>query len=222
MLLRSSIFTLLVCTLSAQTADEVLSRMNRGGSSFQGMNAKLRWTDHTKVINEDSTQSGTVRMKKGKKEVAGLIDYTQPDPKTILLRDNKVQIFYPKIKTVQIYDLGKRGDQLYQFLLLGFGTTADDLRKNYEVTVGGQENLAGRKTIRLVLVPRSKEAKDYLTRIELWIPEDSPYPMQEKLHHKSGDYTLIAYSDLQINPPLADKDLELQLPQGVKKEYPQK
>lgn len=206
----------------AESAEEALARMNKGAATFQAMTAKLRWVDHTKVINEDTVQSGTVRMRKASKEVAGWIDYKEPDAKTILLKNRQVQIFYPKIKTVQIYDLGKRGDQLYQFLLLGFGTTADELRKNYEIRAAGSDTVQGRKTTRLELIPKAKEAKDYLTRIELWIPEDSPYPLQEKLHHKSGDYTLISYTDLQINPPLADKDMELQLPPGVKKEYPQK
>src|SRR5262249_43578940 len=134
----------------------------------------------------------------------------------------EVQIFYPKMKTVQIWDLGRQGDQFFQFVLLGFGTTSGDLRKNYTVRVVGSEQVGDKKSTKLELKPKTKQVQEYLTMIELWIPEDSGYPVQEILYQKSGDTTTIRYSQQQFNAPMADKQLAIELPAGVKKEYPQK
>lgn len=200
----------------------VLARIDTGAPSFASMAAKVTWTEYTAVIKETTESSGTLKLKRVKTKVRGLIEYTQPDVKTVVLRDKEVWIFLPKINTVQIYELGKQGDQLYQFLLLGFGTSAAELQKNYSIKLMGVETIGGAKAYRLELTPKSGEARNYLTRIELWIPENSPHPVQEKLHQKSGDTILIRYAEQQFNSGLADAALEPKLPAGVKKEYPGK
>jgi hypothetical protein len=60
-------------------------------------------------------------------------------------------------------------------------------------------------------------------KLELWIPvEGDPYPLREKNIEPSRDYRLVTYSELKINPPLQPNALQLNLPQGVKIEYPGK
>ncbi|MBX9601829.1 MAG: outer-membrane lipoprotein carrier protein LolA [Bryobacteraceae bacterium] len=201
---------------------EVLARMDKVAPGFESMAAKFKWTEYTSVIKETNESSGEIRFKRIKNKVRGLIDYTQPDAKTVMLADQQVWIHLPKIKTAQIYDLGKQGDQLYQFLLLGFGTSSASLRKNWDVKLAGSDTVAGHKTSRLELIPKSGEARNYLSRVELWIPENGSYPLQEKLHQKSGDYILISYSAQQFNTGMPDGSLDLKLPPGTKKEYPQK
>jgi outer membrane lipoprotein-sorting protein len=199
---------------------EVLARLDSGARTFVSMSARVTWTEYTAVIKETTESAGTLKLKRIQSKVRGLIDYTQPDAKTVALKDKEVWIYLPKINTVQIYQLGKEGDQLYRFLLLGFGTSAAELQKNYGIRLAGADLVGGVKAARLELVPKSGEAKNYLTKIELWIPDGSPHPVQEKLHQKSGDTVLIRYADQQFNAGMADAALEPALPAGVKKEYP--
>ena len=78
-------------------------------------------------------------------------------------------------------------------------------------------------TIRLELIPKAGEVKEYLKKLELWIPQTgAPYPVREKISQSSGDYRLVIYSDLKINPPLKPNALQLKLPAGVKFEQPGK
>jgi outer membrane lipoprotein-sorting protein len=222
--LRSSL-VLIAAAASGFAQDglnEVLARMDKAAPGFESMAAKFKWTEYTSVIKETNESSGEIRFKRIKNKVRGLIDYTQPDAKTVMLADKQVWIYLPKIKTAQIYDLGKQGDQLYQFLLLGFGTPSASLRKNWDVKLAGSDTVAGQKTSRLELVPKSGEARNYLSKVELWIPENGSYPLQEKLHQKSGDYILITYSGQQFNTGMPDGSLDVKLPPGTKKEYPQK
>jgi len=186
------------------------------------MTAQIEWIDHTKVINEDSRQAGSVKLKRAKAGVTGLIGFTEPDVKTVALNGAEIQIYYPKMKTVQIWDLGREGDLFFQFVLLGFGTTSADLKKNYNVRVVGAETVLNKKATRLELVAKTKQVQKYITSIDLWIPEDSAYPIQEILHEPSGDTKTIRYSQMQMNSPLTDKQMAIDMPAGVKKEYPQK
>jgi outer membrane lipoprotein-sorting protein len=202
--------------------DAVLQRIDKAGAAFRGMSAHLRQVSHTAVINEDTVDSGTIRLKRPhRRDLRMLIDVTEPDAKTVAFQGHKLEIYYPKIKTVQEFDVGKSRALLEQFFLVGFGTSRADLEASYSLRLIGPDMLEGQKTEHLELIPKSKEILQHLTKFELWI-SDSGYPVQQKFDLKAGDYQLATYTDVKINPDLPEADLKLQLPRNVKREYPQK
>jgi outer membrane lipoprotein-sorting protein len=203
---------------------QVLARMDKAAKEFKAMTAQVTYITHTEVLNENDTENGMVTMKKVQAgEVQGLVDFTAPDRKTITFEKRRVQEYFPKIKTVQVFDLAKHGEQLDQFLMIGFGTSGTELAKDYDMTVLGTDNWQGQPAVHLQLIPRSADGRQYVQKLELWIPEQGgPYPLHEKILEPSGDYRLVTYTDLKINPSLPPDALKLKLPPGVKTEYPGK
>jgi outer membrane lipoprotein carrier protein len=215
--------TSLVPLPAADTLSQVLARIDSAGASFRSMTAQLKRVSHTAVINEDNTDTGTMRLKRvGPRDTRMRVDFTQPDPKTVTLDGNTFDIYLPKIKTVQEYDVGKNRALLDQFLLLGFGASSKELLKAYEITLVGPETINGEPAQHLSLIPKSKEVLQHLKQVDLWISDRTGYPVQQKLFFPGGDYMLVTYSDLKVNPSLRDSDLKLKLPSGVKYERPQK
>ena len=205
---------------ASDTLQQVLARMDKAAADFKSMTAQVTWVTHTDVLNDDTTESGSVTMKKVQAgEVQGLVEFTSPDRKTITFEKRRLQEYLPKINTLQVFDLAKHGEQLDKFLMIGFGTSGIELASNYDVTVLGSEKTA----IHLQLIPKSAEARQYVKKLELWVPDQGdPYPLREKTFEPSGDYHLVTYSDLKINPPLKPDALQVKLPPGVKTEYPGK
>lgn len=215
--------SLLLLPASAENLEGILKRMDTVAASFRSMTASLKKVAFTAIINDTSEESGTVTIYRARpKDVRMLVEFTRPDPRSVAFASKKVQVFYPKMNTVQEYDLGKQGRLVDQFLLLGFGTTGGDLRNSYSIQWGGEEILAGQKTYRLDLTPKQKEAAEHVRRIELWISDSTAQPAQEKIWQGSKDYTLISYSDVKLNPNIKEEAVRLKLPANVKKEYPQK
>ncbi len=207
------------------TVQQILARMDQAAKDFKSMTAQVTYLTHTDVLNEDDKESGTVTMKKVQPdEVQGRVDFTGPDAKIITFEKRKFQQYLPKIKTLQVYDLAKHGEQLDKFLMIGFGTSGTELAKDYDVTLLGTENGKGPSAIHLQLIPKDTQTRqEYVKKLELWIPsEGDPYPLREKIIEPSDDYRLVTYSSLKINPPLQPDALELKLPPGVKTEYPGK
>jgi outer membrane lipoprotein-sorting protein len=201
---------------------QILARMDKAAGEFKAMTAQVTHLEHTDVLNEDTTESGTVTMKKVQPgEVLERVDFTVPDRKTITFEKRHVQEYLPKINTLQVYDLDKHGEQLDRFLMIGFGISGTELAKDYDVTVLGTESIKGQSAIRLQLNPRATEVRQYVQKIELWIPEQGdPYPLREKIFEPSHDYRLVTYSDLKINPLLQPDAMQLKPPPGVKVEHP--
>ena len=62
--------------------------------------------------------------------------------------------------------------------------------------------------------------KNYVVKIELWIPDEQANPIQEKVTKPSKDYYLVTYSEPKVNPSLPDAAFTLKTPPGVKELRP--
>jgi outer membrane lipoprotein-sorting protein len=209
-----------VCA-SAATLTETLARMDQAARKFTSLSADIRKISHTGVINENTEDVGTVMMKRPKPhDIRMLFDIKPPDPKQLFLDGKKVQIFYPNSLTEQEYDMGKYKSLLDQFLLLGFGSNSSELQSDYTISLGGAEVVAGEKTTRLELIPKSQEMQAHLKRVDLWLSDQTGMPVQQKFFQPGNDYQVATYTNIKINPSLPD--LKLDVPKGTKKEYPLK
>ena len=195
--------------------------MDQSAATFRALSASVLRVHHTDVIKEDDEESGVMLMKRNGKGTQVLVDISRPDPKRVSFNDSRVEMYYPKINTVQEWDFSKQRALVDQFLLLGFGTPGRELPKNYVVRVMGEEMVAGQKTARIELLPKSARFKENFEKIELWIAE-AGYPVRQKLFQPGGDYYLVTYSDLKWNPSLGDDALRLNAPKNAAREYPQK
>lgn len=207
---------------SAEPLDQVLARMDKEAAIFRQMTAKFTRTDFTAVLNDTRQESGVMWMRKSGKKLEMRGEFTGQDARSFGFRDSKGQLFYPKINTVQIYDLGRQRSLLDQFLLLGFGSSGSEIARNYSIKVAGEEAVGGRRTTRIELVPKSQQVMDQIQKVYLWIPDNAGHPVQQQFMQPGGNYNKVVYSDIQINPNLPDSDFQLNLPPGVKKEYPQR
>lgn len=220
-LLSGVCLSFLIAAAPAQTFEETMMRMDKTAQQFKSVTADLRRDSHTSVINDESIETGTIKMKREKShETRMLVELTGRDAKMVSFEDSKVSIYYPKIKTEQVYDVGQKKQLVEQFLLLGFGASTAELKQAYDVSWVGPETIAGQATGHLKLTPKSKDISRQVTSAELWMSLSNGLPLRQKIVFSSGDYMLVDYSDLKLNPPLSDNDLKLKLPKGVQVQYP--
>ncbi len=218
-----TLFLLSAALASAATVEQTLAAMDAASASFKAMSAKVQWVSHQGVVNEDNTDRGTIALRRpAPGEMTMLIELTDPNRKSVLLSGKKLELYFPKIQTVQEYDVGRNRQTFEQFLLLGFGSSGKELAERYKIQLLGQEVLEGQPTAHLELTPVSPEILKHLKKAELWITSRGAYPVRQKLYFPAGDYSLVSYTEVKINPPLAGSALSLKLPRGVKREFPQK
>jgi len=213
--------TLTIGSASAATLNETLAHMDQAAAKFTSLSADIRKVSHTGVIDEDTVDVGTVQMKRPKPhDIRMLLEIKPPDPKQLFIDGRKVQIFYPNSLLVQEYDMSKYKSLLDQFLLLGFGSSSKELESAYSISLGGSEIVAGEKTTRLELIPKSQEMLVHLKRVDLWLSDESGTPLQQKFYQPGNDYQVATYTNIKINSNLPE--LKLDLPKGIKKEFPLK
>lgn len=204
---------------SAWTLDSVLKQLDARASDFQSLTADLERTKVTVVVNDKSTESGQIWVRRDDKM---RIELTQPDPRTILRDGDFFYLYNPKIHRVEEYNLGKKKSVVDQFLLLGFGTSGTSLKESYNISLQGEESLDNRKVLRLELVPKTDEVKKQLSKIELWLDESTWLPDQQQFFETgSGDYFIIHYRNVNRNVRISDNEFKPHWPRGTTKVQPQ-
>jgi len=186
---------------------EILSRMNDSAKNLKTVSADLEYTKVTVLVDDKSTETGRIFYRKSKKEI--LIDIAKPEAKTVLFKKNKAEIFLPKINQIQEYNLEEQSGLVEQFFLLGFGTESDKLRKDYDFKFLTEEELDGDTTAVLELTPRSESTAAQLTKIHLWVSEESWLPVQQKFFQPGGDYFVARYTAVRVNRQLPPSTFQI-------------
>jgi len=201
------------------TLESILKQLDAGAKEFRSLTADLERTKVTVVVNDRSTETGQIQLRRDDKM---RIELTQPDPRTILRDGNDLYVYNPRIRRVEQYDLSNHRSLVDQFLLLGFGTSGTELKKNYLVTVQGEEILDKQKTVLLELTPKSDEVRNQVSKIQLWIDESTWLPAQQEFFETgSGDYFVIRYTNVIRNTRISDSRFKPHWPRGTTKIKPQ-
>ncbi len=202
----------------------VYARMDQTAARFKDLTADVKKVSYMAVLKEENVDTGKIAVKVPKPhDYHMLIDFEQPDPKKVAISGTKAEVYYPKSNVVQEYDLGKgHRAQVEAFLLLGFASNSKDLQDAYTVRYGGPETVAGQKTDRIELIPKSKDLAAQFPKFELWISDTTGISVQQKMYQPGGDYSLATSTNMTINQNLSDSAVKLNLPKGVQRERPQR
>jgi outer membrane lipoprotein-sorting protein len=225
-MIRLAYIAVVVVASPAAAADlaAVMARLDSSAASFQSVTADIAKEDYTAVLQDTTTEAGSIRLlrsKASRTETLVLMEFTKPDPRKVALGPRKAEVFYPKMSTVQEWDIRKYKNLVDQLLLLGFGSSSSDLSRAYSVKSLGVETIAGQAVDHLDLVPKNKETLKHLSRVELWVSA-AGYPLRQRFHEPSGNHKTVNYSNLKVNPGLTTSDVTLNLPANVVREYPGK
>jgi len=210
-------------TLSAQTTanwtiEGILGMMDKSAQDFRTLTADIEHIKYTAVVKDTSTETGHIFVRRDEKM---RIEITKPDLRTILRTGDSLFVYNPKINRVEEFDLGKNRSMVDQYVLLGFGTKSDNIKKSYLVSVVGEEELDQKKTVVLELTPKSDQIRNQIIKIQMWVDEASWLPVQQKFFEAgSGDYFLFHYINAMKNLKIGDAKFKQDWPKSVSRVKP--
>ena len=200
----------------------VFARIDRTSLSFKWMTAKVEKTEYVAVIKETSTEKGTMMVLKPKPHDLRIrIDFDPPDEKQVSVDSSHAVIYYPKSNSTQEVIIGKQTKPMVeQLLLLGFGTTSQDIQSAYTVRYIGAERAAGQETSRIELMPKDKEMQQQVRKIEMWIADSTGLAVQQKLYEVGKNYNLAVFTDIDLDTRVTEADVRLKIPKDARKDVP--
>lgn len=199
------------------TLDSILKQLDRSAKNFRSLSADVERTKVTVVVNDRSTEAGTLLVRDDKM----LLQMNAPDSRTILRNGDNIYVYTPGLNQVEEYNLGKNRDLADEFLLLGFGTSGSQLEKGFQVKYVGEDTIDGKKDALLDLTPRSAAVLKQFSKIQIWLDETTWLPDEQKFTENGGDYLIIRYTKMLRNPNVPESKFKPHWPKGTEKVKPQ-
>ena len=198
--------------------EAVLRELDAAAKNFHSLSADMERTKVTVVVHDKSTEDGSILVHGDKM----LLEMKPPDARTILRTGDSLFVYTPGLKRVEEYNLSQHRAVVDQYLLLGFGTSGHEIQKSYLVVLLGEPMVGDRKTAELELTPKSQEALNQISKIQIWLDESSWLPVQQQFNETgSGDYFTIRYSKMVRNPKISDAQFKPKWPKGTETVKPQ-
>lgn len=205
-------------TRTTWTVGSVLRELDDESSTFASLTADIERTKVTVVVNVKSTETGAIFVRGDKMR----LDIKDPSPRTIIRAGDTIYVYTPGLNRVEEYNLGKHRELVDQFLLLGFGTSGHEMEKGFLVTLLGERTLEHQKTLLLELTPKSKEVRNQISKIHLWLDESSWLPVQQEFFETgTEDYFTIRYTNAVRNAAIPDSRFRPRWPKGTQKVKPE-
>ena len=190
--------------------EKILAKMDETAARFRTAEANFTWTTYNSVVNEESGhQTGKIYFQRNGNDTEMAADIDPPDAQQVIFSRGKIQLYKTRIDTVDVYDATAHREEFETFLVLGFGSSGDDMRKSFEVTYGGEEKIDGTDAAKLELVPKSDKIKEHFPQIVLWINPENGISVQQKLMEANGDYRLAKYSGIKLGQKIPAKVFQL-------------
>ena len=201
----------------APTLDSVLGHLDESAKDFHSLSANMERTTVTVVVNDRSTQDGTLLVRGDKM----LLQMNPPDSRTILRNGDTIYIYTPGLHRVEEINLSKNRDLADEFLRLGFGTSGKELQKGFEIKLAGENKIGDKNDVELDLTPRDAGVSSQFSKIQLWLDQSTWLPDQQQLTETGGDYLTIRYTKMVKNPPISDNQFKSHWPKGTEHVKPQ-
>jgi outer membrane lipoprotein-sorting protein len=209
-LLAAIVFAWPAFAASDSGLEKVLAKMDETAAKFRTAQANFTWTTFNSVVNEESgRQTGKIYFQRDENETEMAADIDPPEAQQVIFSRGKIRRYQSRTDVVDEYDSGSHREEFETFLVLGFGSSGNDMRKSFDITYGGEEKVDGTDTVRLELVPKSDKIKQHFPKIILWINPQNGILIQQKLMETDGDYRLAKYSGIKLGQKIPSKMFQL-------------
>ena len=197
------------------TLDSALKQVERQSKDFSSLLADVSAVSHGSdgaVANELSgrlymNKNGDIRIRVG-----------DGSGREILVTRSEVQEYDPAQQLVERYSLSKHKNRMEPYARLGFTTTGKDLKDDFLVTMLGEDNIRGERTLMLQLTPKRDRDRQFVNSITLWINQASWMPMRQVIEEVATGQTLtVEYEGTARNLNLNPDFFKSSWPRGTKR-----
>jgi outer membrane lipoprotein-sorting protein len=209
LLLPIAAFLLVPASSFAQPKSDlnaVLHQMDEASTRFKSAEADFRWDMYERVVQETTTQNGTIYFLKNGSSLQMGAKINPPTAKVIEYKNGSLQMFEPGADHLTILSAGNNKAQYESFLTLGFGGSGADLAKAWTITDLGTEpiNDGSRMvtTTKLDLVSKDPNVRNMFTHITIWVDPVRGISLKQQFFTPSEDQRTTYFTNIRYNQPV--------------------
>lgn len=187
----------------------VLKQLDTASAKFQRATADFQWDYYEKIVNDTTTQKGTIYFErdKGSTDMVAVLVDPSAGPKSkpikvIQYESGTLHVFDPGVDQITVLHPGNQA-AIESFLTLGFGGSGTDLARAWNITDLGPETLTDNgqpiKVEKLDLVGKDADARKNFSHITIWVDPARAVSLKQIFYTTSGNYRTASYSAIKVN-----------------------
>ena len=133
-----------------------------------------------------------------------LLTYTKPERRLVRIDATTLRLLWPDRQLRESKDIRESQARVQKYFV---DKTPDQLRSHFTITA--EEDRARPGTWHVTMVPKRKQIKQGVTRIDLWLAQKTSLLETMTLTFAGGDTKTMAFSQVEVNPPITLADLAL-------------
>lgn len=197
------------------TTAQILDKLDEKAKVFTSLQASLKnlGTNYGVIQPEES---GKIIISRPKDIPRIFVEITEPTKKRMLIDKGKGSIYYPDDNTYRERNVDSKSEAL-QFLLIGFGASAETIKKGYTAEAKPREKIGNVNAVVLELKSSAKSTEEF-PLLKLWLDPQTWTPVQTRLGKGPKTYNDYKYSNVQLNKSVSDSVFNLDMKKGATKQ----
>ena len=185
--------------------DVVLKSLDAASAKFQSAEADFRWDLFERVVQQTTTQTGSIYFLRDKSTNAVQMGarIEPPQAKVLEYRKGTLRVFDPGSDHLSELSAGANQAQYESFLTLGFGGSGRDLATAWTITDDGSEsvndNAESVKVEKLELVAKDPNVRNTFKRVVIWVDPVRGISLKQQFVTPSDDTRTAVYTHIRYN-----------------------
>jgi len=175
--------------------DDLYRRGQRANDGLKTLTARFTETTNSSLLATPLVERGTLAVRR---PATVVLNYAEPEVRTVLIDGNQLVLSWPGRNIHQIRNIGQMQGRIQKYFV---DSDPDELRRSFEITISDAESRRGADHV--TLVPKRKQIREGLTRLDLWIDQSSLLLAAMRMTFANGDTKLMALEDVVPNAPIA-------------------
>lgn len=190
---------------------KVLDRFARAQASIETLQCDFEERKSLALLKEEVVLTGTLYHSR---PLNFFWNYETPSRKQILLTSDLLVAYYPDLNKVEEVNVRRWNRRIRRYLQLGVNT--EELRKDYDISLGTSGEGDPEDADLLILTPRKRRKRSRLQEIRIWLHPETGHTQRITYLEKDGDVTTFSFSKVQVNAGIPETVYHIDLPEDVR------
>ncbi len=184
--------------------DGIYRRGSQMNANLKTLTARFTETTTSSLLTRPLVAHGTVAVQRPSRVV---LKYEEPEERIVLIDGDHLTVSWPGRRIKQVTNVASAQRRVQKYFV---DSTSAELRSNFEID--GQKANDRPGTYCLTMVPKRKQIREGLTRLELWLDQTSLLLSAMRMTFPNGDTKLMVLSDVISNAPLDPAIFRIEAP----------
>jgi len=174
--------------------DALYRRGSEINATLKTLTARFTETTTSSLLTRPLVASGFVAVERPSRVV---LHYQQPELRDVLIDGDRLTVSWPGRHIREATNIAAANRRIQKYFV---DSRPAQLREHFDIVSERADDRP--RTYRLTMVPRRKQIREGLSRLELWLDQTSLLLAAMRMTFPNGDTKLMVFEDVASNPPI--------------------